>query len=289
MKKSRERNFGFSRRWVVSGFLLIFLVLSVSNCKEKIEGCPDIEAENYSFSADKPCSDDCCEYPSMTFEVAFRWRDTPLTYNQPLQITFDTLIKITKTKLYISDIRLTNDTETFRVFDQITLSANDGSGAEAFVDDFALLSRDITSFNYEIGEIRGSGSFDSLRFFVGLNESVNQIDPMSTPENHPLAIESDSLWSEEGKYIFNKLVLIPMSDSTVKRRIYEVSGDDKAEVVLPFKIDLEIGNNITVPLVIDYYKWLQNINFTAGSSQVDSSLVVKKIVKNTPQAFSINE
>ena len=280
MKKHSDRRIGF----LSSAVIFFLLVISVSNCKEKVEGCLDIEATNFAFSADEVCPDDCCTYPTITFEFAFRWGSSPLIYSEPLAITFDTVINITKTKFYISDIRFTNETESFGVADRIDLELRDGSGTETFVDDFTLVSRDFSSFDYQIGEIRGARSFDTLRFVVGLNDQANKVDPDLAPDGHPLAIDSDTLWSVENKYVFNKLIVSPeYLLPNIKSLDFEVT-EDEVEIVLAYSLDIEVGNNIRVPIIVDYYNWLRSIDF-----EVDSTSIVDEIVNNTAKAFSINE
>ncbi|MFT7606827.1 MAG: hypothetical protein ACI8VT_004430, partial [Saprospiraceae bacterium] len=41
-------------------FALFLSLLLIISCKDRIDGCRDIEATNYDVSADDPCSDDCC-------------------------------------------------------------------------------------------------------------------------------------------------------------------------------------------------------------------------------------
>ena len=291
MKRNSGKRFGFFRNFS----LFFLLLLSISNCKEKVEGCLDIEASNFAFSADESCPDDCCIYPNMTFEIAFRWDTLSLIYGNPYTLSNDSVIKITKTKFYISDISLTNETESLMVLDQIELVVNGSTGTETFVDDFTLMSRDFSSFNYEIGEIRGSGVFDSLRFTVGLNQLANQVEPTSAPDGHPLSIQSDSMWSVENAYVFNKLIMTPDTSTMVPADTFEFNITDVTgvlnygvEVVLPFKYELEVGTDIQVPIIVDYFKWFQGIDFEVDST-VDSIEVVEDIVKNTAEAFSINE
>jgi hypothetical protein len=283
MKKSSSSNrFVFLR----NASLFFLLILFISNCKEKEEGCLDIEAVNFAFSADKPCPDDCCEYPKLTFEISFRWDSQSLVYGKKYNLTFDTVIKVTKTKFYISDISLTNGAESFKIRDRIELDVNgSSSNPTTFVDDFTLASRDFTSFSYTIGEIRGSGSFDTLRFSIGLDNVANKINPNSAPDGHPLSIQADSMWSVENAYVFNKLFVTTETIPMVKRLVFEVTGEaNRVDIVLPFKVDLAIGTNLTVPIKVDYFKWFEGINFVG-----DSTEVVDDIVRNTPNAFSINQ
>jgi len=287
MKRNSGKRFGFFRNFS----LFFLLVLSISNCKQKVEGCLDIEATNFAFSADESCPDDCCTYPNLTFEIAFRWDTLSLIYGNPYNLVDSTtVIKIMKTKFYISDISLTNDNDSLMVLDRIELMVNDGSsGYETFVDDFTLMSRDFTSFNYEIGEIRGLGSFDSLRFFVGLSDLANKVEPSSAPDGHPLSIQGDSMWSVEDAYVFNKLIMLPDTmtmppTDTLTFNITDIAGD-RVEVVLPFKYELEVGTDIQVRIIVDYFKWFQGIDF----EDIPTEVVINNIVDNTIKAFSINE
>ncbi len=283
MKKSSSSDrFVFLR----NASLFFLLVLTISNCKEKEEGCLDIEATNFAFSADIPCPDACCEYPQLTFEISFRWDSLSLVYGKKYNITFDTVIKVTKTKFYISDISFTNGAESLKIRDLIELDVNGSStNPTTFVDDFTLVSRDFTSFSYPIGEIRGAGSFDTIRFSIGLDNIANKIEPNSAPDRHPLSIQADSMWSVENAYVFNKLYVTTEAIPMVKRLEFEVTADNyKVEIALPFNVNLAIGTNLTVPIKVDYFKWFEGINFVG-----DSTEVVDDFVRNTSNAFSINQ
>lgn len=286
MKKS-------SNEWLVltvKAAWLMLAVLVVSGCKEKVEGCLDIEARNFDFSADRPCPDDCCEYPQMIFDIAFRWDTLTFRYNEPYNLTDDKVMKFLKSKFYISDINLTGESGSFTVADRIDLDVNDGStDPVTFVDDFTLMSRDFLSFSYEIGEIQSLGTFDTLRFTVGLSEVANQIEPTSAPAGHPLAIQPDSMWSVENNYVFNKLVVIPDTlvdpPDTPDTLAYDVVGDaNRVKIALPFAVNIETGRDLTIPLEIDYKKWLEGVDFESAPT-----LVIEKFIQNTQQAFSIDE
>ncbi len=267
--------------------LLILSVLLISGCKEKVEGCLDIEARNFDFSADRPCPDGCCEYPQMIFELAFRWDTLTFRYNTPYNLTDDKVMKFLKSKFYISEISLTGESGSFTVANRIDLDVNNGSTEPVtFVDDFTLVSRDFFAFSYQIGEIRGLGTFDTLRFSVGLSEVANQVEPASAPSNHPLAIQPDSMWSVENNYVFNKLIVIPDTLAQPLDTLgYNIVGDaNRIKIALPFKITVETGRNITLPLGIDYKKWLEGVDFESAPA-----LVIEKIVQNTKQAFFIDD
>ena len=282
MKKSSVNSFNFLK----SAGLLFLIILNVSNCKEKVEGCADIEATNFAFDLDLPCPDDCCIYPTMTFEVDFRIGPQNLVYGNPYIMPSGKVIKIMKTKLYISDISLTNDAESIKVTDLIELDVNGASSnPTTFTDDFTLVSRDFASFSYEFGSIRGSGTFDSLRFSVGLDPLANKVEPASAPEDHPLSVQTDSMWSLENAYVFNKLIMIPDTIPPRDTLTFNVNENlNRVDIVLPYQVDLAVGTNLVVPLKIDYFQWFEGIDF-----EDDPKTVIVEIVNNTAKAFSINE
>ncbi len=272
---------------IIGSISLVFLVL-IFACQEPEEGCLDVEADNYDVSADDPCSD-CCTYPSISIDVAHRF-DT-------LLFSFDSIYYFPETSLiptqleqiifYLSDFRLVNlSDDSLTVFETIELDLFSG-GMETFTDDYVLMSRSIPSFSYEVGEIRGAGSFNTLRFSVGIAGEAALSDALTQPDGHPLALGTDSLWNESEGYVFNRIMLIPDTFNTIAPvRTIDIRGEDAiTEINLAFSQEVTLGFDVSIPLKIDYKEWLSGIDFV-GDTDIE---IAEKIVNNTANAFSINE
>ena len=265
-------------------WIFCFCLLSIIACKEKTDGCLDVEATNFDVSADEPCPDDCCEYPMLSLEIAHRIDTLIFAYGTAYDLGEQTG-RILKIKFYLSDVRLTNDAETLEVLERIDLTPFIGDVINR-KDDFALISRDNAAFTYTLGETRQQGTFDTLRFSVGVDEQVNLTDPTTLTEGHPLGIQSDSLWSPERAYIFNKIIMVPDTMAPMDTIEYNITGDPNlVEISIPYEKTVRLGVDVTIPLKIDYQKWFTGIDFVADSPE----LVMEKIVTNLANSFSINE
>ena len=104
-----------------------------------------------------------------------------------------------------------------------------------------------------------------------------------------MAIQTDSMWSVENAYVFNKLVVMPdtMPPRDTIVRTFNVSNSE-VEIVLPFPTEVEVGTDQTIPIIIDYAKWFEGINFDY-TSESDSINILNTIVEQTANAFSINQ
>ena len=269
----------------IFSLLSLLTLLCFFSCKDLEEGCLDIEATNYDVTADEACPD-CCTYPRLRLDVLYKVDSLNMIYDNPYVMENDSVIKITKTKFYISDLRLCNGNEILEVGDRIDLDLINSSQSVNLKDDFTLITRDVSSFTYEIGEIRGTGTFDTLKFFVGLDETANAVDPDLAPEDHALAIQPDSMWSINDAYFFNKLSVVPDTSRMDSIRTFNVFGPEKLiEIALPLEKRVDLGFDVTIRLTVDYKLWFRGIDFVADSE----SDIIEEIVSNTIDAFIVEE
>ena len=263
-------------------FLVVFLLIIVS-CKERIEGCKDVEATNYNVSADDPCSD-CCTYPKILLDVFHKYDSLNFSFDSTYIIAGDT-IRFKQVIFYLSDFRLVNESDSIETADTIDLDII-GEDVLTFKDDFALVSRSISSFSYDIGEIRGTGEFNTLKFSVGLVGKAEFANAESVTDGHSLSLTSDTLWTFPEGYVFNRIIVIPDTSNISEVRQIDIKGSEYLkEVNLAFPIDLNLGFDAKIPFKIDYKKWFSGIDFADGS--MDD--ITTQIVDQTTNAFSINE
>lgn len=273
------------KKWCFGVGFLLFSLIFWSGCIEEVEGCLDNTASNFNPTADNACAD-CCDFPIINLKVAHRVMDSlPLIYNTPYtyfyNIAGDSVVfNISKVKFYLSDFRLENDTKSVGVEDTITLTYQDGT-SQLVEDNFLLISRDESSFNYQVGTFRSVGSYDRIRFKVGLDLPASNTNP-ETLSNHPLAIQSDSFYVPElEKYIFNRITY--QRDTSINEVTSIDVADVVIEVVLDYPLEIDLGFDIEIPLKIDYWEWLKGIIFATDPTEIRAN-----IVSNTANAFSID-
>ncbi|MBR9919418.1 MAG: hypothetical protein GYB31_01170 [Bacteroidetes bacterium] len=247
------RKFGFLTG---IGFLLVLTTL-LAGCYEKEEGCLDIGATNFDPSADKACEDDCCEYPRVELRVTTVFSDRTLT--EPLSFALDNFYEvpgvagdsfsITRLRYYISDLELLSGNDVFRVTDELEIEVN---GSKTIITDDIGILEPGSSPGYSVGTFPYPGSYDGLRFKVGLPDPVKMGDPASVPAGHPLSILGDStLWLEDEGYMAAYLEVFrePAAVDSILLRIpepilFEFFPESPIVLTAGFDISLQIQNDI---------------------------------------------
>lgn len=277
MNRISNRVFGWS-------LVLALCSLLIIACQDPIEGCLDVEATNYMVSADDPCTD-CCTYPTLSLQVFHSFQDS-FNFSYDSAYTFEGNVgQFEQVIFYLSDFRLLGSSDTLLIADTMSFDIVNGS-VEVLVDDFTIVSRSIGSITYEVGEIRGSGQFDSLSFVVGLSETAATVDAEAVIADHPLSVGEDTLWTDIDGYSLNRVIIIPDTTDSTTQRQFDIRGASNLQrITLPFSTDLSPGFSILVPIKIDYQKWFSGINFV-GETNSD---ITAEIVSNTTNAFSIND
>ena len=182
------------------------------------------------------------------------------------------------------EVKTVNDTIRLNILDNaITLEEKD----TLVIDDFVLVSR--TNFSYTIGEFIAPGNYEKIEFKVGLNSRLITTNPDTLASTHPLAISSDSMHTGNRTfgYILQKFEIVRDTMTLPDSYTYEILDPftNTIDISLDYQFSVEPGFDITIPLKMNYSKWLSGIDFAA-----DSDVMIKSaIVNNTADAISILE
>jgi len=270
MKKIKSANFF----WLLP---LCYLLVIPSACLQKEEGCRDVAATNFAADAEVDCVD-CCSYPNITFEIEHAAGDTSLRYGDT--IAFDNkVVNFLEVGFYINGISLSGAGQTITINDEITLT--DRAGEENLTtNDVKLISRNISSFSYQIGTFTGQGSYDTLGFQVGLTDIQAATDPESVPAAHPLASDNGRFELPDSAYIFTLIRLVNVENNDTLQ--YNIKT--AVNITLPYSVTINRGFDLDIPIKVDYLQWIEGIDF------VDNPEMIKQIiVGNLSKAFSIRE
>ena len=271
MKKIKSANL----YWLLSALCLLVIP---SACLEKEDGCRDVFATNFAADAEIDCDDDCCTFPSITFEIEHAAGDTSLRYGDTI-IFEDKVIIILETSFYINGISLTSSDDEITIADKITLTDRSGN-TNLTTDDVEVISRDISSFSYEIGTFQGQGSYSELNFQVGLDNIQSATNPSSVPETHPLSPDNGLFDLPDSTYIFTRLRLVNVANDDTLQYL----STTPINISLPYEVIIDRGFDLTIPIKVDYLKWIEGINFAD-----DPEVTTQIIVSNLSNAFSIRE
>jgi len=262
-------------------------------CYEPKEGCLDLDAVNYDANADNPCAD-CCQMPTLSVSFSHQallptQTDTAINfkYDSLYPSPFDELhyFQITRSRFFISGLHLVKEDGTeVGVQDSIELEAPAGDTITV-EDNFALVDRDIFQAA-TLGAIVTHGSFDRVRFTLGLSGTLRQTNPESVPAKHALNVATDTLMYAEGTgYLSHLLIFKRDTLSTTAPIELKITEPATIELPLPETIGVSRGFNISLKLKINYLAWFEDIDLVNDSEQT----IEMKLKENLPNAFTVTE
>jgi len=308
---------------VLRCFFLGFCCCLLTACFQPESGCLDIEATNFTLSADEGCGNDdsatnCpCSYPELSMRVDFVFDKQDYAHNAYYSIDSQ-LVQIKLIRFYLSGFKLKpTEGDWLTVEDTISLSAIDKDSV--FTDDFQLMNRQIA---ITLGEVAQSGPLDSIRFVVGIEGKANTANPDAISNtSHPLA-QSDMHNSQKDGYIFNQLRLLRIikipggtdglglidgsigldslgliGNPSISSGLNGSGGENLevslnvgqgqfVEVKMPISVETPIAKNFSIgTLTINQAKWFDGIKF---ATDIDTAMMIERIVANTPNVFSIS-
>lgn len=274
---------------------LLLLMATLAGCYEPKDGCLDIYATNFDLDGDRPCSDECCEYPELRLTLQHKWVYPTAAYTLNLGDTLypdagGRLFRLNEISFFLSEFKITfSDGKTLQVSDSLEVEkfAADLSREPAVIKDDILLISPPGSANLVVGNFRGSGTIQSVSFTLGLSDLANRVDPVSAPDGHPLQDTAQFIDPGLG-YFSNKISLFrtAASTDTIPLLLNMAGTDTRIEVSLPVMAApvLEPGFNLRITLQIDYSRWFAQIQDIRNDLP---EILIQKIVNGLTQSFEI--
>jgi len=268
-------------------FLFIsVLLLILAACSEPEEGCLDIEATNFNAAADKSC---CCEYPELQIELLPRFDTLVWKPDTAYEYTPGKWFRLKQIIYYLSDFQLVQNGQAIRVSDTLTMNtwgaAND-TAQTIFTNDFLLIRRSAVS--YTPGTFRPSGTFESIRFRIGIPDSAQQVIPGLAPAGHPLQLQSEGLWrGRDTGFVALQLVLTRDTASTTLPDTLVFSRPDFTNLALEKTgvFQHESGYNFKLVLTADYKALFEGVDLSGGDILTWKS----QIIANLTKAFRVSQ
>ncbi|MCH2043469.1 MAG: hypothetical protein MK212_04960 [Saprospiraceae bacterium] len=258
----------------IINYLAILLLLS--QCATPIENCTDPIAQNYDASADKNC---CCTYYQLRLALNHQWNDsTSFAYNNPFTDVNGDTFEIQDIQLYISDAHLVDvQGNTAEVYDSIFLIQNNGV-SDWYTDDFALMSAGV--LNLDLGDFFSLGTYNQLKFAVGLSPEVRQTDPNQVSDTeHSLYTDNALYDATNSTYYLGKLQFIVPSQLDT----FDVFLTDSLQVQLDTTIISVDGANTSIALDVNYEKLLNGV--TVSSTNISN--MATQLKANLNNLFSL--
>jgi hypothetical protein len=252
----------------IIGLFAACCMAGLSTCYTPREGCLDIAASNFDATADENC---CCVYPNLRLQVEQVFDTLNFIENRIYQ-TGNTYFRIKNVVFYLSDFELVQNSLVYRVSDTVVLSVFNAPGdtvKTTFLDDFLLLRRE--NIDNAIGVFPPTGTFEKIRFRIGLNTSANTTLPSRAPTGHPLAPQNDTLWRGNiDKFVFAKMIVSGDTSASAIPDTLRFTAADLPNIIFEQNTTLEHepGYDFIVGLKIDYKVLFQNVDWSAPASAI---------------------
>lgn len=255
-------------------YLAILLLLS--QCATPIENCADPIAQNYDASADRNC---CCTYYQLRLALNHQWNDTTsFAYNSPFTDVNGDTFEIQDIKLYISDAHLVDaQSNTEQVYDSIFLVQTNSTSAW-YRDDFTFMGAG--DLNLDLGDFFSFGTYEQLKFAVGLSPEVRQTDPNQVSDTeHSLYTDNALYDATNSTYYLGRIQFIVPSQLDT----FDIFLTDSAQIQLDTTIMCVDGANTSISLDVNYEKLLNGVSV----SSTNTSNMATQLKTNLNNLFSL--
>jgi len=271
--------------------LLGLLAVAAAACYQPREGCLDVAARNYAVDADRPCPDDCCQYPVIRVDYLHKVVTTDtfnLVYDD--SVYYDAggnAFRFSDIQFYLSSVRmLRSDGEAVGVEDTVGVEIPQPDGGvitEIVEDNFSLINPGLFGVQ-TMGNMRESGSFSGFRLTLGVPEPANFADTLGLPAGHPLAA-GDMYISPEAGRIFNRVQLyrIENQTDTIRTTLEIALPENLITFDLPANYYIDPGFSPRFVLLVDYLAWFRGVDLVADSPEE----ITQRIVSNLPASFKL--
>jgi hypothetical protein len=253
------------------------VMVGTTGCKKK-EGCTDPASLNYD--PDAKFDDGTCEYPG-TGELGFHFHPmagtVPFQFGTEFTTTEGRKIKFDIARFFVSNVRLLRT----------------GGGELLVPDEYLHINASIAEYALE-GEIP-VGSYEGVKFDVGIDDASNTADPSSWPAGHALSSSSSTFdhWSWNTGYLFIRLegmvdTTVAMSATANVHFEYHIGLErSRREVAITEPFDVTWNGDNEIHLEVDYLDFLEDLDLTTDISThtMDDSLTAARIANRVTTAI----
>ena len=266
--------------------IVMCIIALFASCYEPIDGCLDLQATNFSFSADNACSqDECCEYPSVEYSFSPLYGDSILQSSAIFENEIGQLFSISSYDFMISNTRLFQ-ADGEEVITRDTFDVFTGIDSDLTL---TTLDRDIQqitnrNLNVTIPNIREVGEFSGFSFSVGVTSQVQLVNAISyTDTDNPIQAYEDQ-FTNEGFNWLNWTILVYQQelDTLVVSDTLSIQMNQN-HLPVSFTADTLFtkNNGIDIPFDIemDFREWIDGVDF--GMSEAEIADICRSNIEKT--------
>ena len=236
-------------RWLVA---CTFLILASTACNTRIEGCLDVNAENFDLNGERDCKD-CCTYPSMQLSLTQKWNDDNFS-------NADTLFDIGSNPYLITDLRYFMTTWSWRddegnTFTVDTVEGDCNGTPYRFTPDILVI--DTRQFLYTLGTIRVAPHILSVNATMGLTQDYSCLDK-TDPITPPAVTDQSPLWNSKASKL-ETIRLIVKLDPAVET-LDTLFVDYTLGNTIAYDFQMAKGIDTPLELSVNYALWFKDVN-----------------------------
>lgn len=266
----------------------IFLTsLIVTSCYEHEKGCRDINALNFSVSADEDCDNNCCNYPNVEFLVNFVYNNSVIDTNKYFPISDGDSIRLQSAKIFFSDFSFTDKSGDLEPVEYINmLGINSNGGTEYNEINSSIIKVKPQNSKYVAGTLKKLIQTNKLTFQLGLNDVVNYAANDKVTTSSPLYYKStDSMFVDNNQgYYFFKINLQDKKNPSNLKKIVSLKPPQNISFTFYSEFNFLLRQTHQIKLNIDLEKLFSEIHLS------ESHLTIRdKILKNFVSSVSLEE
>jgi len=247
-------------------FPLCLLLSLLTSCYEPVEGCLDVNAENYELEADDPCPNDgCCNYPTFSLSVSPLWNGSSLRTDTFYQDNFNNEFRLTRFRYYWSELslELAGDATPLVLQDTMEFGVLTETGDTTFqnLNSNLILIDHPGSTNLSVGNFRSVGTISSLTGQVGLRGDYRSVVPGTLSSSHPLANQEGRMhFRGDSSYVQMKLEYDIVVGSDTASRVVNVFGNQELNIPILNGFAMPLGTDFSLSFSLELASLLDGIN-----------------------------
>ena len=235
------------------GFGILFWFSTVG-CNTRIQGCLDVNANNFDLNAELSC-DGCCTYPSSLLSLTQKWNDRNFASTDTLYDLHGQPYKLRDLKYFLSAWNWKDSNGSLYTVDSVNAICDDDQFT--YAPDNLMI--DINQFIYTMGTIRQSPNIDSLYFLIGIAQDFSCLDT-EDPETPSELTNQSPLWNPQTEALETMRIVVQRDLNT--ENFDTVFIANTAQIQLPYSYQMVAGENTSFTLTVNYAQWFQDVDIS---------------------------
>ncbi len=239
------------------------LILSISACFERKEGCLDTLAANFDVEALDPC-EACCSYPNLIFRFQHMYGDSTLRAVDTFTNDLGQLFNVVEVRYYLSDVTLWQNSDSLRVIPTITNNTN-----TLRINDDIKIARS-NSVDLPMGSFISFGEYQKVTFRMGVDNAVLQDSFINLPTQHPLT-SRNKMVNAMGNPVQMSIRYTLINPDTLRNVWVETLSNNTSKSILQNVLNRK-GENIIFDLKANYEPLFKTIDLSQNAENVGRAM-----------------